>query len=141
MRCLSLSINFLHAVPIVFTISTASILVANQNANANGGICNRPIYKPPHCIGYEDGNILEGFEIPCGCGRDGAVQQVPETTNQGMQQPAGGNRESCSKRKERGQVPPPWCMPACHALQDMPCKFMSPLLEILPHDAQSRALH
>ena len=98
-RCLSLSINFLHVVPIVFAISTASVLVANQNANTNGGICNHPIYELPHCIGYEDGDILEGFEIPCGCSSDGAVQHVLETTIRGMQQPAGGNRESCSKRK------------------------------------------
>jgi len=31
------------------------------------------VYDPPHCIGYEDGDIREGFTIPCGRGRDGAV--------------------------------------------------------------------
>jgi hypothetical protein len=31
------------------------------------------VYNPPHCVGYEDGEIREGFTIPCGRGRDGAV--------------------------------------------------------------------
>lgn len=30
-------------------------------------------YDPPHCIGYEDGEIREGFTIPCNRGKDGAV--------------------------------------------------------------------
>ena len=30
-----------------------------------------PVYDPPHCQGYEDGEIPNGFEIPCGRGRDG----------------------------------------------------------------------
>ena len=31
------------------------------------------VYDPPHCVGYENGEIREGFTIPCGRGRDGAV--------------------------------------------------------------------
>eukprot|EP00579_Thalassiosira_antarctica_P000773 CAMPEP_0201866146 /NCGR_PEP_ID=MMETSP0902-20130614/821_1 /ASSEMBLY_ACC=CAM_ASM_000551 /TAXON_ID=420261 /ORGANISM="Thalassiosira antarctica, Strain CCMP982" /LENGTH=166 /DNA_ID=CAMNT_0048391055 /DNA_START=162 /DNA_END=659 /DNA_ORIENTATION=- len=44
----------------------------NLNADTHGG-CYGAVYDPPHCIGYEDGQIREGFEIPCGRGRDGAV--------------------------------------------------------------------
>jgi len=36
-----------------------------------GGTCLAPVYEPPHCIGIEDGQVREGFEITCGRGRDG----------------------------------------------------------------------
>jgi hypothetical protein len=48
-------------------------ILAKQHFNDGGrGNCNAPIYKPPHCIGYEDGETREGFDIPCGRGHDGA---------------------------------------------------------------------
>ena len=30
-----------------------------------------PTYNPPHCLGYEDGEVREGFTIPCGRGCKG----------------------------------------------------------------------
>eukprot|EP00548_Thalassiothrix_antarctica_P011043 CAMPEP_0194162116 /NCGR_PEP_ID=MMETSP0152-20130528/79325_1 /TAXON_ID=1049557 /ORGANISM="Thalassiothrix antarctica, Strain L6-D1" /LENGTH=382 /DNA_ID=CAMNT_0038871993 /DNA_START=660 /DNA_END=1805 /DNA_ORIENTATION=- len=34
------------------------------------GLCWLPVHDPPHCIGFEDGTIRDGFTIPCGRGRD-----------------------------------------------------------------------
>ena len=33
-----------------------------------GGNCYPTSYHPPHCLGVENGIILEGFAIPCGRG-------------------------------------------------------------------------
>ncbi|KAL9188595.1 hypothetical protein ACHAXT_006973 [Thalassiosira profunda] len=65
---------YLHGVPIVYAVVCASTLLAKRNINSDGkGMCFVPVYDPLHCIGYEDGEIRDGFEIPCGRGRDGAV--------------------------------------------------------------------
>eukprot|EP00579_Thalassiosira_antarctica_P017786 CAMPEP_0201945186 /NCGR_PEP_ID=MMETSP0903-20130614/53774_1 /ASSEMBLY_ACC=CAM_ASM_000552 /TAXON_ID=420261 /ORGANISM="Thalassiosira antarctica, Strain CCMP982" /LENGTH=321 /DNA_ID=CAMNT_0048488247 /DNA_START=56 /DNA_END=1018 /DNA_ORIENTATION=- len=64
---------FLHGVPIVFALIYSITLLVNQNFNTSmAGSCIAPVYEAPHCIGYEDGQVREGFEIPCGRGRDGA---------------------------------------------------------------------
>lgn len=62
---------FLHGVPIAYGIILASVFLASKNLNSGGGLCYAPVYEPPHCVGYEDGEIREGFEIPCGRGHDG----------------------------------------------------------------------
>jgi len=41
-----------------------------------GPACLAPVYEPPHCIGIEDGQVREGFEIPCGRGSDGPSQII-----------------------------------------------------------------
>jgi len=65
---------FLHGVPIAFALIVNITLLAKQNLNDTGGRnCYAPIYRPPHWIGYEDGQTREGFNIPCGRGHDGAV--------------------------------------------------------------------
>lgn len=65
---------FLHGAPVVIALASTATLLAKKNANDDGGgVCFDPVYEPPHCIGYEDGQIREGFEIPCGRGRDGAL--------------------------------------------------------------------
>jgi len=65
---------FFHGVPIILGLIASNILVANKNINDNlGGSCYAPIYDPPHCKGYGYGEILNGFEIPCGRGHDGFV--------------------------------------------------------------------
>jgi len=63
---------FLHGVPIATALLFSIAQLATQGYNSNGiGSCLEPVYYPPHCIGYEDGQVREGFEIPCGRGRDG----------------------------------------------------------------------
>ena len=65
---------FLHIVPAVISVVTCITLLVKHNYNDNGGgSCFKAVYNPPHCEGYEDGQIPEGFKIPCGRGRDGAV--------------------------------------------------------------------
>ena len=65
---------FIHGVPIAWALISSITLLAMQNFNDKGtGICIAPVYEPPHCIGYEDGETRDGFDIPCGRGRDGAV--------------------------------------------------------------------
>jgi len=61
---------FLHGVPISVALIWSIIGLVNKNYNGGGrGVCNTPIYNPPHCQGYEDGEVREGFTIPCGRGQ------------------------------------------------------------------------
>jgi len=62
---------FLHGVPIVISLAFGFALLATQGYNSHGVSCIDPVYHPPHCIGIEDGQVREGFEIQCGRGRDG----------------------------------------------------------------------
>lgn len=65
---------FLHGIPVACALVCTTTFLVKKNINSDGeGICFIPVHEPPHCIGYEDGQIREGFEIPCGRGRDGAV--------------------------------------------------------------------
>jgi len=65
---------YLHGVPILYAVVFSITLTALKHFNDNGnGLCYAPVYNPPHCEEYEYGEIPEGFEIPCGRGRDGAV--------------------------------------------------------------------
>eukprot|EP00956_Cyclotella_meneghiniana_P008907 scaffold12189_cov32-Cyclotella_meneghiniana.AAC.11 len=62
---------FLHAVPISLAVIAGIIGLVNNSYNDVGaGDCaTTPIYNPPHCLGYEDGEVREGFTIPCGRGQ------------------------------------------------------------------------
>ena len=62
---------FLHGVPISVALAWSIGGVVNKNYNDVGsGECGTaPIYNPRHCQGYEDGEVREGFTIPCGRGR------------------------------------------------------------------------
>ena len=64
---------FLHGVPIAWALISSITFLAKQNLNDGDGMCVVPVNEPPHCVGYEDGETREGFDIPCGRGRDGAV--------------------------------------------------------------------
>mmetsp|Transcript_12347 Transcript_12347/g.35302 ORF Transcript_12347/g.35302 Transcript_12347/m.35302 type:complete len:469 (-) Transcript_12347:82-1488(-) len=66
---------FLHGVPILAALAQGIIGLVNQNYNTTGaGVCTlAPIYEPGHCVGYEDGDIRPGFEIPCGRGKQEAL--------------------------------------------------------------------
>ena len=47
-------------------------MLVKENLNDDGGgNCYAPVYEPPHCAGYSDGEVRDGFNIPCGQGRDG----------------------------------------------------------------------
>mmetsp|Transcript_5681 Transcript_5681/g.12474 ORF Transcript_5681/g.12474 Transcript_5681/m.12474 type:complete len:445 (-) Transcript_5681:631-1965(-) len=63
---------FLHGVPILHSLAFCILGLVTQGFNGNVvlGECFLPVYDPPHCIGYEDGQVREGFEIPCGRGSD-----------------------------------------------------------------------
>lgn len=57
---------WLHLVPILMALSGGIIAVATDGIYANdGGVCSYIAIAPPHCEGYEDGEIPEGFEDPC----------------------------------------------------------------------------
>ncbi len=66
---------FLHGVPIVMALAYSIIgLVGNHLNDADGvGICTWPVHYPPHCYGYDVGEVRDGFDIPCGRGLQGAV--------------------------------------------------------------------
>ena len=68
---------FLHGVPIAFGLATGIAVMLKKGLNSDeGGICFNSEYRPPHCIGVEDGEVREGFTIPCGRGDDGRGQAV-----------------------------------------------------------------
>ncbi len=61
--------RWFHGVPIIVPVLTGILFVAVKFFNSSGGhFCFVRPYIPPHCIGYEDGEIIEGFSIPCGRG-------------------------------------------------------------------------
>ena len=62
---------FLHGVPILAGLVVSLVLLINKNYNAHAPSCIDATYDPPHCIGYKDGKVREGFTIPCGRGREG----------------------------------------------------------------------
>ena len=61
---------WLHAVPILttLTLGTSTALSQKHYNNPDAGVCFVTHNNPPHCIGYENGAIVNGFTIPCGRG-------------------------------------------------------------------------
>lgn len=57
-----------HAISIVIPLVSGSILVAAQAFNLLETQCFISPNRPPHCIGYGDGQTPHGFSIPCGRG-------------------------------------------------------------------------
>jgi hypothetical protein len=58
-----------HGISILLPLTYSAILLATNAFNgSNGGVCFADPYAPPHCIGYEVGDIPEGYSIPCGRG-------------------------------------------------------------------------
>jgi hypothetical protein len=53
------------SIPLVYTVIR---LATNTFNGPNGGTCLLDPHDPPHCIGYEAGDIPEGYSIPCGRG-------------------------------------------------------------------------
>ena len=65
---------FFHGIPIVLGLIFSIVTLVNGNLNHGGnGICNASINKLPHCIGYQPGDIRDGFEIPCYRGNDSNI--------------------------------------------------------------------
>lgn len=63
---------FLHGVPIFFALAFSFGLLFSNGYNASvGRTCVEAVYNPPHCYGFENGEVREGFVIPCGRGRGG----------------------------------------------------------------------
>jgi len=55
-----------HGISIIFPLVFSVILLATNAYNGpNGGTCYMDSHAPPHCIGYEAGDIPEGYSIPC----------------------------------------------------------------------------
>jgi hypothetical protein len=58
-----------HGISILFPLVYNAILLAIRAFNGpNGGSCFVDPYVPPHCIGYDVGEIPSGYSIPCGRG-------------------------------------------------------------------------
>ena len=61
---------FIHGTAIITPLIIVVTFFFNDNYNpSSGAACVRPVFSPPHCVGYEDGEIRDGFTIPCGRGR------------------------------------------------------------------------
>ncbi len=59
---------YLHAFSICYPLTGAIIGVATQSLNQYGQICSFRQYRPLHCIFCDDGEVPEGFDLPCGRG-------------------------------------------------------------------------
>jgi len=73
---------FLHSIPILLALIGSMINLVDKNYNAelgDGDCTGSPTYNPPHCEGYNEGEVREGFEIPCGRGRFGNLYAVSVT--------------------------------------------------------------
>jgi len=62
---------FLHGIPTITALVMSVTLLAFSSFNDDGDICWNPTNNPLHCDGIEDGQVRDGFEIPCGRGRGG----------------------------------------------------------------------
>ncbi len=56
---------WLHGIPVLYPLLSAFTLIAIEGFNTYGAFCFAGPHNPPHCIGYENGHVVEGFEIPC----------------------------------------------------------------------------
>ncbi len=64
---------FLHAFPILVALTHSAVLLSKHHFNAHGNVpCISVYHYPPHCFGYDVGEVREGFKIACGRGLDGA---------------------------------------------------------------------
>ncbi len=58
-----------HSISILAPLVLCTIMLVTHSFNGpTGGICFLNPYIPPHCIGYEVGEIPRGYNIPCGRG-------------------------------------------------------------------------
>jgi len=62
---------FLHGIPTIIALVMSITLLAFNSFNDDGDLCWNPTNNPLHCDGIEDGQVRDGFEIPCGRGRGG----------------------------------------------------------------------
>merc|ERR1712038_277414 len=63
---------FLHGVTIISALTwSIFLLVKNQYHNSGSGMCVVGVNYPPHCVGYDVGEVRPGFEIACGSGLEG----------------------------------------------------------------------
>ncbi len=60
--------RWLHVIPITVALMNGFMFVAVKGYNKWSNICFKVPYDPPHCIGYKDGEKVDGFDIPCGRG-------------------------------------------------------------------------
>ncbi len=60
--------HWFHGIPITVTLFFGFMGLAMNGYNVVGDTCLHVSYDPPHCIGYEDGTIVDSYSIPCGRG-------------------------------------------------------------------------
>ena len=66
---------WLHGIPITIAFSFSITFLISEAYNYGGNTggrntfgCYIAPYRPPHCVGFEDGHISDGYSIPCGRG-------------------------------------------------------------------------
>ncbi|KAL7529381.1 hypothetical protein ACHAWF_002956 [Thalassiosira exigua] len=65
---------WLHGLPTLVALSIASACLAGELINgAYSGTCAPLTHQPPHCHGVPDGEVVEGYTIPCGRGNNAKV--------------------------------------------------------------------
>jgi hypothetical protein len=58
-----------HGFSILYPLLAGFIFLSTDAFNgSNAGPCFMEVYAPPHCIGYQAGDIPKGYSIPCGRG-------------------------------------------------------------------------
>ena len=66
----------LHAVTLCYCFISVTVQLLNEQCNPVGVVCSPFSYWPPHCNGYDEGQIPEGFSIPCGRGKNVGIVTV-----------------------------------------------------------------
>jgi hypothetical protein len=64
---------WLHGISLTYSLCVGVTLLAKEALNAHGSHCAGYAHYPPHCIGYEEGTVVDGYEVPCGRGGSGAL--------------------------------------------------------------------
>lgn len=67
--------RWIHGIPIgtALVFSITFLVTQNINAHTDGQCLYSSFFDIPHCEGYKDGDVREGFSIPCGRGKDSGV--------------------------------------------------------------------
>jgi hypothetical protein len=60
-----------HGISIIIPLVVGFIFMAMKSFNLCEAVCYLRQNDPPHCIGYESGDMPKGFSIPCGRGDGG----------------------------------------------------------------------
>ena len=68
---------WLHGFSVLYPLVVSIFAILKGVIKPIGAICFISFeYRPPHCVGYKDGEIPDGYEIPCGSGGEKSTRVI-----------------------------------------------------------------